>query len=459
MGTRERNIACMAGLVATISGCSGGSGRDPTSGAPIADHSTASQTLQVVLGPDQPLEVAPVGPSWVSLKGPPSTICRMMPVTSDSPDEAFEVVTDPNGVGEFEFEPDGDQALPWELRLDCPTKDAIVRSSVTIVSTETAAARSSAIVARSPPGLERPALTGDLARFTQEYLTMHGYPLRPDPSSKRFTKWVEDVSKPRTMIKPAHLPWPGRSHSTMDTNSTNWGGYIIGASGGLYEVFGEWPIPHVSNVPGGGSHSEYSGLWVGLDNGFISSDLLQAGSSHEIHYVSSHGTSRSYHVFIEFRAGSSGSAVIESNGPIQPGDVLDTEVWPCNANIGIDFTAPYGCFYFSNLTGNWTLIDQLPKPGGSSFVGDSAEWIMETPSINHQLSNLANFGSVQMTYAEAVDFSSNSSWVPFGYEPLVETVHLVDTFSNNIPLMTTSIVNADTIRYNWSAGGSRARNP
>jgi hypothetical protein len=307
-------------------------------------------------------------------------------------------------------------------------------------------------------GVQRPALVGDPLSFSPQYLSSHDYPPRPGAQSPHFKRWLEDVSAPRTRIEPGAVSRPTRRHTIY--NSLNWAGYAVASSSAITQVFGEWTVPHVTNVPGGGSHSEYSSIWVGLDGGFISSDILQAGSEQDITYISSHGTFRSYSAWFEWIPD---DTITLGDVPVSNSGVrIDVEVYPCDSNnvSRSDFSGSNGCLYISASDASWYFYKMFSKPGGVSFVGDSAEWITEATAIGADqiIPNLADFGSFQLTYAEDAEISSDN-WTPFNQEPAYNKYYMVDTLQNRVRLATPSVVDDITINYQWNSKGTRPPNP
>jgi hypothetical protein len=112
----------------------------------------------------------------------------------------------------------------------------------------------------------------------------------------------------------------------------------------------------------------------------------------------------------------------------------------------------------ANVTRNWAFQTRISKPNGATYIGDSAEWVLETQSVNNSLTNLANFGVAQMGYAEWADFSS-PAWIPFASSPDLEQDNLVDNFANNVRLATPAILNSTTIKYTWNSRGTRRAMP
>lgn len=443
-----RTLATLWSLEMAVTGCSGG---EPSRDGLIGANFNALSVVKITRGIDQQRDVSDTGRTTISLQGPASTVCRLYPASATDSIDSLEIVTNGEGLAQLDFEPVSKEHAPDELTMDCVTgKDMITRSSIALSLTQHAGAVLNNGVRQTISGSERPALTGDPTLVPQAYLVSHGYPLRPDVSSKHFARWLEDVTKSKTIIDPALVEQPARHNAV---NSGSWCGYVVSAQSGMFDVFGSWTVPSVTTV-GGTTHADYSSLWVGLDGGFISSDIIQAGTMQNVAYFQGFGRFFSYSAWIEFFPA---AWLTIANGPVSPGDTIDAETWPCDANFNIDFSAPYGCFYLSNATKNWAFQNMVAKPSGAIFVGDSAEWIIETPTVNNKLTNLANFATAQMTFAEADDFFSG--WMGFGAEPNIKQDFLVDNFTNNVRLATPTAQGNYNINYTWNSRGTRVALP
>ena len=69
---------------------------------------------------------------------------------------------------------------------------------------------------------------------------------------------------------------------------------------------------------------------------------------------------------------------------VQPGDLMGAEVWYTTA-------APYGNAYLVNYTLQQAATYAFNPPSGTTYVGNSAEWIVERPGVNGGLANLTNY--------------------------------------------------------------------
>jgi hypothetical protein len=88
------------------------------------------------------------------------------------------------------------------------------------------------------------------------------------------------------------------------------------------------------------------------------------------------------------------------------------------ATYGYDYVLGYnaGQFWFENISaGTYTFLTEAP-PNGTTFVGSSAEWIMERPAVNNNLTDLSDYYFASMRGAYAYQ-SSSSTWVVFSNVP------------------------------------------
>jgi len=171
--------------------------------------------------------------------------------------------------------------------------------------------------------------------------------------------------------------------SNKDGTSTNWAGYAVltnlasPQSGSVSEVNGSWVVPsaNCSATP-----SAYSSFWIGID-GYSSGTVEQAGTDSDC----SSGSPR-YYAWYEMYP----KFPVNLNMKVAPGDLMSADVK-----------------YLGNGNFQLTIVD---KTTGASFstvqksaraVRSSAEWIAEAPSSSKKPLQLADFGAVFFTSAQA----------------------------------------------------------
>ena len=167
-------------------------------------------------------------------------------------------------------------------------------------------------------------------------------------------------------------------------------------------IYFEWVVPiaqQAFKVCNGSSDISFQ--WAGLD-GMDSADVLQAGSEADAHCSGSTKTSF-YSSWIQWYPYSS---VRVSVPAAQPGNLMASEVWYTTSS-------PHGHADLVNFTLQQSQTYAFNPPPGTTFVGNSAEWILERPSLGIILSDLTNYVADQVNFAHAYngisDFYPGSS--------------------------------------------------
>jgi hypothetical protein len=153
-------------------------------------------------------------------------------------------------------------------------------------------------------------------------------------------------------------------------------------------IFGSWSVPAAHQPlypPVCSSTWFYSYQWVGFD-GWGSNDVLQAGTE-----ADATCTSTLYSFWYEWFP----YAQTRISSPtILPGDFAQIEVWYTTSS-------PYGHAMVSNLTAGTGAVVGFNPPSGTTYVGDSAEWVLERPTINGSLADLPNVDAA---------YTGNEAW-------------------------------------------------
>lgn len=188
------------------------------------------------------------------------------------------------------------------------------------------------------------------------------------------------VSKLLNMFKHApRVAWRSNKNvkigSGFGWTSSNWSGYAITKTDSDFNsVSGQWIVPTVRPS----SNNAYSSAWVGID-GFNNDSLIQTGTAHD-----SINGSASYYAWWEILP----AAATRIPHPVSPGDRMRAEI----NHIGGSMWS----IMLINDTKGWTFRTVRPYSGPR----ESAEWIVEAPSINGQITRLANYGKVAFSRAE-----------------------------------------------------------
>jgi hypothetical protein len=145
----------------------------------------------------------------------------------------------------------------------------------------------------------------------------------------------------------------------------------------------QWTVPDIV-APGGGFY--YCATWIGLD-GVNSEDIVQMGIVQGVFSV--FGVGRPFAVWEWFP-----EAWVEiSNFPVSPGDVVFGLICMPSTREA--------AFYLANETNTAYTSFRKTAPRGVTFVGDSAEWILEIPMVNGELKPLARYGYVYFDFCVA----------------------------------------------------------
>ncbi len=253
----------------------------------------------------------------------------------------------------------------------------------------------------------------DAVHASTEALAAYALPPRPDVATQpdAYAKWRRAMSVRTTRLAGDltatsiyHGPMSLRQHhadvKTGNTTYTsgNWSGFAnlngltsYSPSTSYYFLLADFVIPAATNRPCSGGWT-YSSSWVGID-GFGSPDVLQAGTESDA-YCSSSGTASYYSAWIEWYPYSESRISL----PVTPGDDMFVEVWNTSATNGYA--------YVENINTGAVQEYNLTPPSGTRLVGNSAEWIVEAPTVGTQ-ATLADYAYDFFWGAAAYNFNYN----------------------------------------------------
>ena len=189
---------------------------------------------------------------------------------------------------------------------------------------------------------------------------------------------------------------------TTPTNmtSTNWSGAVVQAGVGqsFSGVSAEWTVPTVSQVPLRSVATSDAASWVGLD-GFSSNDVAQAGIQQLVTTgANGHSQVTDYAWDEWYPAGSNN--VSSALFKVDPGDTVKITV----ETAGVGSTT--ASFLFKDVTTGQAYQAGLTAPAGTSLLGDSAEWVVETPEFSNGFATsqppLADFLATPVVFQDAV---------------------------------------------------------
>jgi hypothetical protein len=180
-----------------------------------------------------------------------------------------------------------------------------------------------------------------------------------------------------------HIAAPPNPASNTATSS-NWSGFAVDTGASAWSASSFATVAGTFVVSAAGTRAcngtwEYSSSWVGID-GYASGDVLQAGIEADASCFL--GTTQTYYSpWYEWYPYASTRI---SNLPATPGSSFYVHVWAT--------TATAGHAYVQNLNTNQSVSINFGAPAGTTLRGESAEWIVESPSVNGSLATLPTYG-------------------------------------------------------------------
>jgi hypothetical protein len=267
----------------------------------------------------------------------------------------------------------------------------------------------------------------DAISASDEDLASAGFPPRPDldKAPAAYERWSRVVGAhnaridtpeltetqiqhrtPENLVKSNHA---AEAASTVAALSTNWSGFIAEAPNGTFTAdesltFTEFVVPvaqQAFNTCSGGW--DYMAVWTGFD-GVHSSDVLQAGIDVDA-YCKLGTTQTFYGAWFEWFPE---NEILINNFPVAPGDLMTVLVYYTT-------TAPHGHAFIANLTKAVEVSIAFSPPAGTVFHGNSAEWVVEAPTVNGSQSHLTNY--VGLLSSSNFAFNSSTGYVYAGAAP------------------------------------------
>jgi hypothetical protein len=261
----------------------------------------------------------------------------------------------------------------------------------------------------------------DAVHASDAALAAYALPPRPNATTEpgSYAKWARAMSAHTTrMLAPLvatsiyHGPMhagpavraaenPATGANTAVYSSYNWSGSVVtntltsyNSSRSFYYLLSDYVIPTANNATCDGTW-DYSSQWDGID-GWNSGDVLQAGTEADA-YCSGGSTSTYYSAWIEWYPYSESRI---SGFAVSPGDDMFVEVWNTSPIVGYA--------YLENINTGQTVEYQLTPPSGTSLIGNSAEWVVERPSVGGGLATLSAYALDYMSGASAYNFKGTA---------------------------------------------------
>jgi hypothetical protein len=388
----------------------------------------------------------------------PSATCTLYADAAHT-SAGLELVSDSHGQISFHVKPIVESATQTTL-LDCADRSG-ARATYAI------ALKSDPSAPMEPPesggrtGEIRQPLRGDLTAISDAEIIKAGFPPRPDPKNSpgAYERWARIASVPQTVVSGELTPHPRQHNGGSSGHSIdpNWAGGIAAATGALYTlVEGGWVVPSVSTTdpptgPAGrvnGAQSiygAYSSTWVGLD-GNTTPDLIQCGTRQDAFIAPTDGVffeELEYYSWVEYLPGGEMQTSLQVNA----NDEVFAEAWVCDSQGNVNPNGGNGCYFLGNPTTHQSLRTSLPIPSGTTFVGNSAEWITETPLINGGFYPLPYFAPFSIYDAYADDGLNENGVVNAGAWWIVS--NRCCGYAGDVLL--TSIVAGNSVDFYWQA--------
>ena len=270
-----------------------------------------------------------------------------------------------------------------------------------------------------------PEANFDALSATATELNDAGLPPRPaaNADARAHIAWTNAVTAKVDRVIPElrqssiqHGPHRNQSadpglpaQENASATSTNWSGYALQKPAQPFmAIAGDWIVPDAvaprktTSCPG---NYAIASTWVGID-GITSADVFQAGTDSAA-YCSPYYTRNITQAWYEWYPA---NAVTISNLNISAGDSVFVQIWATSPS--------QGRLYFVNFTTAKSVSLSFSAPTGTKLAGDSAEWIVEVPSVstdgtNFKTATLPNFAQAFMTDAFAASADpANGTVVP-----------------------------------------------
>lgn len=284
---------------------------------------------------------------------------------------------------------------------------------------------------------------------TPKQLLHHGLPTRPDARSepKLREMWNQAFSRQRNWITPEFREVPHKAHGpalqsgsartrvrskTLVSNATssNWSGSVaLAPSRRTFGwVAGQWTVPN-PHAPSLGSF--YASEWVGID-GWGSGDVLQAGTETEIIDLGIF-SSRQVYVWWEWFPN---NEVAITNFGVAAGDIMY-----CLICVNSTTTATV---YLTNQSSGVSTTFSITAPKGTTLTGNSAEWVVERPTINGSVAHLTDTKVVY--FDEGI---AGLSGTPFTIIDLNAGMPVTMTGSGGASLSVPTFETAQLMKVDW----------
>lgn len=222
------------------------------------------------------------------------------------------------------------------------------------------------------------------------------------------------------------------SKQSQNITSSIWSGYVVSSDLGspqpkVTEARASWIVPNAFAT----STDTYSSAWIGIGGFQPDKTLIQTGTEHD--YVNGRDFYSAWYEILPDQA----IRIEEMN--ISPGDVIAASIKLVNQQTN-EWRVE-----IKDITKNQEFSINLNY--NSSKI--TAEWIVERPTVNNQISSLANFGTVTFTDCYA---TINEKIAAMGNYPHSQVIMTNDL---SLQLASVSSINENktgfTIQFNKSS--------
>jgi hypothetical protein len=354
-----------------------------------------------VLGEALTRAVRPGRPVEVSLDAEPLAACHLRAAGVASSAKGLSLAANSRGSVHF-FVTRAAHALAADrFVLDCSAQAGNVVRSLEITTDEsTTSPTPSAARATPPDGKQRPALTGDLQRFTAEELHALRYPPRPDAEKnpEGYQRWLQIVSHDSFLVDAHPVTAIGEQNNNDDNHVV---GFTAGTNANYTRVLATWTIPEVFDT----GEDAVSAIWVGLADDAVNT-LMQNGTGQNV--IQNGGSAiADYYAWSEYYLPGDAGEQRLADFPVSPGDVVTCETWTGDSGGYEQASGQVAWFYFDNLTAGFSTYNSIYPPAGApSFKAGYAEWFVERHGLVDYPSPLADYAPFTMSSAEASDTTS-----------------------------------------------------
>jgi hypothetical protein len=210
-----------------------------------------------------------------------------------------------------------------------------------------------------------------------------------------------------------------------------------------------WQVPAVTGDTSQGTGEDFSTLWVGIDGDGLA-DLVQAGTEQDaitISFPFFGGITfqfSNFYAWIEFLPTQTTEQVI-SNFSVSPGDIVWVTVTVLSLLSPPVGTLTAGFFQLENISTGQSTAPIAIAP--TSVGATEAEWIMERPTVNGSLPELANYGSALMPVVYAKT-GGGQTVLPFPEDPSTLLITMTN-FANNV--LSTASTAGPLVSFTWKA--------